>query len=126
MATVRLRGLALGCRGGSAAERGTRSREPVSQLGFGQRTVLPLSHNVMVAQQVRHLDGQGGAYRSVRGFGSLRHAVGRVERARNSFEYPSSNSPGPAGDDIDDAIAVATRAREAATTILDQNVLSRW
>ena len=53
-------------------------------------------------------------------------SFGRIRRARNSFEYPSSNSPGPADDDIDDAIAVATRAREAATTILDQNVLSRW
>jgi hypothetical protein len=50
---------------------------------------------------------------------------GRIRRARNNFEDPSS-SPGPAGDGIDDAIAVATRAREAATTILDQNVLSRW
>ena len=50
-------------------------------------------------------------------------SFGRIRRARKSFEYPSSNSPGPAGDDIDDAIAVATRAREAATTILDQNVL---
>ena len=53
-------------------------------------------------------------------------SFGRIRRARKSFEYPSSNSPGPADDDIDDAIAVATRAREAATTILDQNVLSRW
>ncbi len=53
-------------------------------------------------------------------------SFGRIRRARNSFEYPSSNSPGPAGDDIDDAIAVATRARQAATTILDQNALSRW
>lgn len=53
-------------------------------------------------------------------------SFGRVRRARNSFEYPSSNSPGPTSDDIDDAIAVATKAREAATTILDQNVLTHW
>jgi hypothetical protein len=53
-------------------------------------------------------------------------SFGRVRRARNSFEYPSSNSPGPTSDDIDDAIAVATQAREAATTIIDQNVLTRW
>jgi hypothetical protein len=38
--------------------------------------------------------------------------------------YPGSNSPGPTNDDIDDAIAVATRAHEAATTILDQDVLT--
>jgi hypothetical protein len=50
----------------------------------------------------------------------------RIRRARNNFEYPSGNSPGPSGDDIDDAIAVATRAREAATTILDQDMLTRW
>ena len=53
-------------------------------------------------------------------------SFGRVRRARNSFEYPSSDSPGPTSDDIDDAIAVATQACEAATTILDQNVLTRW
>ncbi len=61
----------------------------------------------------------GAAVRVFRSFG-------RIRRARNNFEYPSSNSPGPASDDIDDAIAVATQAREAATTILDQNVLTRW
>src|SRR6266851_8651125 len=42
MTIVRSRGPALGGRGGTAAERGTRPREPVSQLGFGQRAVLPL------------------------------------------------------------------------------------
>jgi hypothetical protein len=46
--------------------------------------------------------------------------------ARNNFEYPTSDSPGPISDDVDDAIAVATQAREAAKTILDQNVLTRW
>ena len=53
-------------------------------------------------------------------------SFGRVRRARNSFEYPSEDSPGPSSDDIDDAIAVARQAREAATTILDQGVLTRW
>jgi hypothetical protein len=53
-------------------------------------------------------------------------SFGRVRRARSSFEYPSSNSPGPTRDDIDDAIAVATKGREAAMTILDQNVLTQW
>jgi hypothetical protein len=53
-------------------------------------------------------------------------SFGRIRRTRNSFEYPTSNSPGPADDDIDDAIAVATQAREAATTILDQGVLTHW
>lgn len=53
-------------------------------------------------------------------------SFGRIRRARNSFEYPSSGSPDPANADIDDAITVATQAREAAATILDQDVLTRW
>jgi hypothetical protein len=53
-------------------------------------------------------------------------SFGRIRRARNTFEYPSSNSPGPTVDDVDDAIAVATQVHEAATTILDQNVLTPW
>jgi hypothetical protein len=59
---------------------------------------------------------------TVRAFRSF----GRIRRARNSFEYPSSNSSGPTSDDIDDAIAIASQAREAATTILDQDVLTLW
>lgn len=62
-------------------------------------------------------------------FGSTVRAYrsfGRIRRARNSFEYPSSNSPGPDSGDIDDAIAVASQAHEAAMTILDQDVLTRW
>jgi hypothetical protein len=61
----------------------------------------------------------GAAVRVFRSFG-------RIRRARNNFEYPSGNSPGPTNDDIDDAIAVATQAREAATTMLDQDVLTPW
>jgi hypothetical protein len=53
-------------------------------------------------------------------------SFGRIRRARTNFEYPSSSSPGPTIDDIDDAIAIATQACEAATTILDQNMLTRW
>jgi hypothetical protein len=53
-------------------------------------------------------------------------SFGRVRRARNNFEYPTSDTPGPTSDDIDDAIAIATRAREAAMTILDQDVLTHW
>ena len=53
-------------------------------------------------------------------------SFGRIRRARNSFEYPSSNSPGPTVDDVEDAIAVATQVRDAATTILDKKVLTPW
>jgi len=50
----------------------------------------------------------------------------RIRRARNSFEYPSAETPGPSAEDVDDAISVATRAREAAQTILDQAMLTPW
>jgi len=53
-------------------------------------------------------------------------SFGRIRRARNSFEYPSTNSSGPTTEDVDDAIAIATQVHEAATTILDQQVLSPW
>jgi hypothetical protein len=59
---------------------------------------------------------------SVRAFRSF----GRIRRARNSFEYPSRGTLGPVGDDVDDAVAVATQVRNAATTILDQEVLTPW
>jgi hypothetical protein len=61
----------------------------------------------------------GTAVRAFRSFG-------RIRRARNNFEYPSSNTPGPIGDDVDDAVTVATQAHEAAATILDQEMLTPW
>jgi uncharacterized protein (UPF0332 family) len=59
---------------------------------------------------------------SVRVFRSF----GRVRRARNSFEYPDTDTGGPTLDDVDDVIGVAAKAHEAAATILDQNVLTPW
>jgi hypothetical protein len=53
-------------------------------------------------------------------------SYGRIRRARKRFEYPDSTTPGPASDDVDDAIAVATQARDAATAILDKNLLDPW
>jgi hypothetical protein len=53
-------------------------------------------------------------------------SFGRIRRARNSFEYPSTTTPGPSPDDVTDAIIVATQARDAAATILDQQVLTLW
>jgi hypothetical protein len=50
----------------------------------------------------------------------------RIRRARNSFEYPSTAAPGPSSDDVNDAITAATQARDAAATILQQDVLTDW
>ena len=59
---------------------------------------------------------------TVRAFRSF----GRIRRARNSFEYPSTDEPGPSPDDVRDAITTATQAREAAATILEQDLLTQW
>lgn len=53
-------------------------------------------------------------------------SFGRIRRARNSFEYPSSETPGPSSDDVRDAIEVASQVREAARIILDQDLLTAW
>jgi hypothetical protein len=53
-------------------------------------------------------------------------SFGRIRRARNNFEYPSTSTPGPSSDDVRDAITTATQARDAAMTILEQNLLTRW
>lgn len=53
-------------------------------------------------------------------------SFGRIRRARNSFEYPTADTPGPSADDVDDAVSTATRARAAAATILEQELLTPW
>jgi hypothetical protein len=53
-------------------------------------------------------------------------SFGRIRRARNDFEYSDSDTRGPTIDDTKDAINTATRARDAAVTVLDQNLLTPW
>jgi hypothetical protein len=53
-------------------------------------------------------------------------SFGRIRRARNGFEYPSTVAPGPSPDDVTDAIATATQAHHAASTILGQDMLTDW
>jgi HEPN domain len=59
---------------------------------------------------------------TVRAFRSF----GRIRRARNNFEYPSTVARGPSRDDVRDAIAVATQARDAAVKILEEDLLTPW
>ena len=47
-------------------------------------------------------------------------------RARNSFEYPSTETPGPSEDDVKDAIRVAREVNDAADKILESGILSPW
>ena len=50
----------------------------------------------------------------------------RLRRARNSFEYPSTETPGPSEDDVKDAIRVAHEVNHAAGKILESGILSPW
>jgi hypothetical protein len=61
----------------------------------------------------------GSSIRALRSFSRLR-------RARNSFEYPSTETPGPSGDDVKDAIRVAREVNDAAGRILENEILSPW
>ena len=61
----------------------------------------------------------GAAVRTFRSFS-------RIRRTRNTFEYPSSSAPGPAAEDVDDAVKIATEAHSATGAILDQELLTPW
>ncbi len=50
----------------------------------------------------------------------------RIRRARNSFEYPDSDTHGPILDDVTDALTTAHTALDAATRILDSGLLTTW
>jgi uncharacterized protein (UPF0332 family) len=61
----------------------------------------------------------GSSIRALRSFSRLR-------RARNTFEYPSTQTPGPSEDDVKDAIRVAREVNDAADKILETGILSPW
>lgn len=61
----------------------------------------------------------GSSIRALRSFSRLR-------RARNGFEYPSTQTPGPSDDDVQDAIRVAREVNDAAGKILESGVLTPW
>jgi hypothetical protein len=61
----------------------------------------------------------GSSIRAMRSFSRLR-------RARNSFEDPSAETPGPSEDDVKDAIRAATEVNNAADKITEGGSLSPW
>ena len=61
----------------------------------------------------------GSSIRALRSFS-------RIRRARNSFEYPSAETPGPSEDDLKDAIRVAREVNNAASKVLESGILSPW
>ncbi|MGH3165740.1 MAG: HEPN domain-containing protein [Trebonia sp.] len=79
----------------------------------------PTSRGGHIAVQDAVIAQFGVSIRALRSFSRLR-------RARNSFEYPSAESPGPSEDDVKDAIRVAREINDAADKILASGVLSPW
>jgi len=59
----------------------------------------------------------GSSIRALRSFSRLR-------RARNSFEYPSTETPGPSEDDVKDAVRVAAEVNDAVGKVLESGILS--
>src|SRR3984893_11399783 len=79
----------------------------------------PTSRGGHIAVQDAVIPQFGTSIRALRSFSRLR-------RARNSFEYPSTETPGPSGDDVKDAIRVAREVNDAAAKILESEILSPW
>jgi hypothetical protein len=81
--------------------------------------IRPTSRGGHIAVQDAVIAQFGTSIRALRSFSRLR-------RARNSFEYPSTDTPGHSGDDVKDAIRVAREVNVAAGKILESAVLSPW
>jgi HEPN domain-containing protein len=79
----------------------------------------PTSRGGHIAVQDAVIAQFGTSIRALRSFSRLR-------RARNSFEYPSAESPGPSEDDVKDAIRVAREVNDAASKVLESGALSPW
>lgn len=79
----------------------------------------PTSRGGHIAVQDAVIAQFGSSVRALRSFSRLR-------RARNSFEYPSAETPGPSEDDVKDAIRVAREVNSAADKILESETLSPW
>jgi hypothetical protein len=110
-------------------------------VSLGDRAgAYQLAYDALRKSGASLLEAQGLRATSRGGHIAVQHAVsaqfgavvrdfrsfGRIRRARNSLEYPSSESAGPSVEDVTDAITVATRVRKAAAKILDQDVLTPW
>jgi HEPN domain-containing protein len=81
--------------------------------------IRPTSRGGHIAVQDAVIAQFGTSIRALRSFSRLR-------RARNSFEYPSTETPGPSEDDVKDAIRVAREVNDAADKVLDSGILSPW
>ena len=79
----------------------------------------PTSRGGHIALQDAAIAQFGSTVRALRSFS-------RIRRARNSFEYPSAETPGPSADDVRDAIKIAGEVRDAAAKMLDSGVLPPW
>lgn len=89
------------------------------QASWKRRGSGATSRGGHIAVQDAVLAQFGSSIRALRSFSRLR-------RARNSFEYPSTETPGPSEDDVKDAIRVAREVNDAAGKILESGILSPW
>ena len=90
-----------------------------SQNGGTHMALRATSRGGHIAVQDAVIAQFGSSIRALRSFSRLR-------RARNSFEYPSTETPGPSEDDVKDAIRVAREVNDAADKILESGILSPW
>jgi hypothetical protein len=81
--------------------------------------IRPTSHGGHIAAQNAVIAQFGTNIRALRSFSRLR-------RARNSFGYPSTETPGPSEDDVQDATRFAREVNDAADKVLESGVLSPW
>jgi HEPN domain-containing protein len=79
----------------------------------------PTSRGGHIAVQDAVIAQFGSSIRALRSFSRLR-------RARNTFEDPSAETPGPSEDDVQDAIRVAREVNDAAGKILESGILAPW
>jgi len=79
----------------------------------------PTSRGGHIAVQDAVIAQFGSSIRALRSFSRLR-------RARNNFECPSTETPGPSEDAVRDAIRVAREVNDAADKILESGILSPW
>lgn len=108
--------------------------EPAGNLPGGYQ----LAHDALRKSAASLLEAQGlratsrGGHIAVQDaaiaqFGSSIRALrsfSRIRRARNSFEDPSAETPGPPEDDLKDAIRLAREVNNAASKILESGIPS--
>jgi hypothetical protein len=86
---------------------------------------LPVVHGLRATGRGGHIAIQEGVLAQFGSTARVFRSFSRIRR-RNSFEYPNTVGPGPSSGEATDPITAGTQARDAAVTILQQDVLTDW